>query len=172
MKRISVWRAAAMMAISLIVTACTHSMQGQGAGSGTAIVQPQQDAAARRATALAFYTQTGWPAEKIASHMEGIDFAQPVQVVTLKAGTQVIQYQVPGRPTGNYFTPVGTPPDVLGFNTAGRVVQTYVADADVEVLKSVAADTTTNPNIPVQFRGGGGGTQYFTLNPQAFSRAP
>jgi len=33
-------------------------------------------------------------------------------------------------------------------------------------------DTTTNPNIPVQFRGTGGGTQYFTKDPQAFRRLP
>jgi hypothetical protein len=47
-----------------------------------------------------------------------------------------------------------------------------MASEEVQVLESTAADTTNNPNIPLQFRGKGGGTQFFTQNPESFRRSP
>jgi hypothetical protein len=129
-----------------------------------------QTPASRRATAEAFYKQTGWPDEKIASHMAGIDFSKPVDVVTLPKGTQVVQYQIPGSPTGQYFAPMGTPAESIGVNPAGRVASTYTATSDVSVLQSTAASTDSNLSLPPSVRGTGGGTQYFAPDNSAFGQ--
>ena len=126
----------------------------------------------RQGTARAFYEKTGWPSGRINSHMEGIDFTKPVTVTTLKAGTEVVQYQVPGNPTGNYFAPAGTSPESIGVNPTGRVASTYVTDSDTQVLQSTAASTENNLNLPPSVRGAGGGTQYFTPDPSGLRKLP
>ncbi|MBR0851106.1 hypothetical protein JQ543_25405 [Bradyrhizobium diazoefficiens] len=128
--------------------------------------------AQRRATAQSFYEKSGWPQKRIDAHLDGIDFNHPVEVVTLPKGTEVVQYQVPGNPTGNYFAPPGTPAEALGISPEGRVAKTYTTTSDVEVLRSTAADTSTNPNVPPSAQGAGGGTQFFTADKSAFGSAP
>lgn len=125
--------------------------------------------AARQATAEAFYRTAGWPEPRIASHLQGIDFTQPVKPVTLPTGTEVVQYQIPGNPTGNYFAPLGTPAEAIGVNPAGRVTKVYTTTSDVTVLQSTAADTSSNPNVPALARGQGGGVQFFAPNTSGFS---
>lgn len=93
--------------------------------------------------------------------MAGIDFTQPVEVVTLKQGEQVVQYQVPGRATGSYFAPIGTPAEAIGVDPAGRVAAIYTVTEDTSVLRSTAANTSANTSLPSWARGSGGGTQYF-----------
>ncbi len=131
-----------------------------------------ETAASRQAAARTAYKTALWPDEKIASHAAGIDFSQPVEVIKIAKGTQMVQYQTPGNPTGNYFAPVGTPPDSLGINPAGRVAKLFVATRDVTALKSTAASTASNFDIPEAFRGGGGGIQYFVPDSSAFGPLP
>ena len=92
--------------------------------------------------------------------------------VTLPKGTQVVQYQIPGNPTGNYFAPVGTSAESIGVNPVGRVSTIYTTTSDISVLRSTAANTSLNPNLPALARGQGGGTQFFTTNPSAFTTKP
>jgi hypothetical protein len=57
--------------------------------------------------------------------------------------------------------------------TDDRVV-TSLHDAAVGAATATRQDAfaAANPNIPLQFRGKGGGTQFFTKNPQSFRRSP
>ncbi|MGF6493821.1 hypothetical protein ABIE56_002005 [Luteibacter sp. 621] len=50
------------------------------------VVVDAETLAARQATANAYYKTLGWDDDRIASHMGGIDFSQPVEVVTLPGG--------------------------------------------------------------------------------------
>jgi peptidoglycan hydrolase-like protein with peptidoglycan-binding domain len=127
---------------------------------------PEELIAQRKATALKFYRSTGWPEEKIAAHMKGIDFSKPVEVTTLKPGTTVSQWQRPGAPQGNYYAPPGTDPATLGIDTAGRVETQYVVKQSVQVLKSTAADMPDWNGSGATYRGGG--TQLFTTDGSAF----
>lgn len=125
---------------------------------------------ARQATARSFYERTGWSSERIAAHMEGIDFSKPVEVITLSRGTDIIQYQIPGNPTGRYFAPVGTPAETIGVDPTGRVAAIYTTTTDVRVLQSTAANTSGNLTLPPQARGLGGGLQYFAQDTNPFRR--
>jgi len=51
---------------------------------------------------------TGMNDTRIASHLRGIDFSQPVNIVNIPAGTALTQFNLPGR-VGNYYAPPGTP---------------------------------------------------------------
>ena len=139
--------------------------------SGAQQSQPATQAESNKAIATNFYkSTTDWSDEKIASHLEGIDFSQPVEVVTLPQGAPMVQYQVPGRPMGNYFAPPGTSPESIGVNPAGRVATTYFTNRNVQALRSTAANTEGNKNLPPLARGKGGGTQFFTGDTSAFEK--
>ena len=125
-----------------------------------------------RSNSSGIHKNAGWSDEKIPSHLKGIDFNQPVEVVTLPKGTKVVQYQIPGNPTGNYFAPAGTSAESLGMNSAGRVATIYTVLRDVTVLRSTAANTAANPNLPASVRGAGGGLQYFAPDTSAFGKSP
>jgi len=127
--------------------------------------------AARMATAREYYARTGWPEDRIDSHLQGIDFSKPVTVEILPKGTQVVQYQIPGNPVGGYFAPLGTPAEAIGVNPVGRVATVYETTADVAVLQSTAADTSANAALPALARGSGGGTQYFAADRSLFEGA-
>ena len=123
-------------------------------------------AAERQATAQKFYEKQGWDQVKIARHMKGIDFSQPVEVTTLQPGTTVVQYQAPGDPQGNYYANPGADPSTLGIDPTGKTPQEYVVTRPVQVLQSTAND------IP-DWRGSGntwtgGSTQYCTTENSAF----
>ena len=89
--------------------------------------------ASRKWTATEFYKETGWSPSKIDDHLRGIDFKKPVNVVELSGGTDLIQYQVPGGPTGNYFALPGTPANSLGC------VLNHAIHITVETRVSIAA---------------------------------
>jgi hypothetical protein len=137
--------------------------------SGTGILTRAQSIAAKQeATAWKFYgSTTDFSESQIASHLQGIDFNNPIAVETLPAGTKVVQYQYPGQPTGNYFAPVGTPPESLGINPTGRIARIYTTKENVTVFRSIARNTTDS-NLPTSFLGGGGGTQYFAPDISGF----
>lgn len=105
---------------------------------------------------------------KIASHTSGIDFSKTVEVVTLPKGTQVVQYKIPGNPVGGYFAPVGTTAESLGISSVGRQPIIYTTTEDIAVLRSTAANTSKNLNLPESARGSGGGIQFFTNNRNVF----
>jgi hypothetical protein len=127
---------------------------------------PEEIVAQRRALADGFYRSKGWPDRRIAPHLQGIDFSKPVEVTTLKPGTVVSQWQLPGSPPGNYYAPPGTDPATLGIDTVGKVETQYVIKEPVQVLKSTAADIPDWKGSGVTFQGGG--TQYFTTDGTRF----
>jgi YD repeat-containing protein len=146
----------------------TTNVATTGLGAAESIGGATELLAARKATASAYYKTLGWDDARIASHTSGIDFSQPVEVVPLLKGSQVVQYQIPGNPVGGYFAPVGTPAESIGISSVGREPIIYVTTQDVSVLRSSAADTSTNLSLPENARGTGGGTQYFTNNRNVF----
>jgi hypothetical protein len=135
-------------------------------------------AAQRRATAEAFYRDQGLAPHRIEGHLKGIDFSQPVEVVTLPKGTTVSQFQVPGNPQGMYYAPAGSTPSSLGIspqglNGAGQVVDKvatpFVTQQDVRVLRSTAAGITDTWSVPGQaIKSAGGATQYVSADKAAF----
>jgi hypothetical protein len=129
--------------------------------------------AARQATARSFYESAGWSDARISSHLAGIDFSRPVDVISLSGGEALVQHMAPGSRVGNYFAPAGTSASMLGINPAGRVSVSFSPNTRVPVLRSTAApivDTWTVPQAP--FNASGGGVQYFTQNPNHFRRIP
>lgn len=118
--------------------------------------------AQRKAVAQDFYRSQGWPQERIAAHMKGIDFTKPVEVVPLDPGTVLTQYQNPGAPQGDYYALPGTDPATLGIDAAGRVPANYVVsgDAPVQALRSTASDVLDWKGSGTTFKGGA--TQFFT----------
>jgi hypothetical protein len=135
-----------------------------------ALGDPVQAVMARRAVARSFYEGTGWSSERIEGHLGGIDFTQPVEVVTLPQGTMVNQHQISGQRVGGYFAPVDVSPDTLGIDAAGRVPSLFVTTSDVQVLRSTAADILDWNGSGRIFRGGG--TQYFAPDNVGLARVP
>ena len=105
--------------------------------------------AKRKKTAYDFYAKQGWPKGKIVDHMKGIDFTKPVEVVKLKDGSIMGQWQSPGAPKGNYFAPIKETPSRLGISSVGhnratgnaesKLKKLYKLDGDMDVLSSKAA---------------------------------
>ncbi len=128
--------------------------------------------AGRKKIARDFYRKQGWSDSKIDDHMAGIDFNKPVEIVTLKKGEILGQWQSPGAPKGNYFAPANETPSKLGIGTVGfnrstgnaesKLQKIYQLDDDLEVLSSKAKailDDWSNPYAVAQTTGGG--QQYF-----------
>ena len=109
---------------------------------------------ARGSLASSFYAESGYTAESALQHMEGINFAKPVQTTTLAKGT-VVQQWVGENGVGNYFTPLenGASQNLGMPDYAKRTLKQFTLTEDVKVLKSTAADYKGNA---------GGGTQYFS----------
>jgi RHS repeat-associated protein len=125
--------------------------------------------AARRAVAQQFYASAGWNSQRIANHLEGIDFTRPVDVITIPKGTQVVEYQIPGAPMGNYFAPIGTSANTLGIYTSGRFARAFTATEDTTVLRSTAASARNTWEVPGwTIDTPGEGIQYFAPNPSDF----
>lgn len=112
--------------------------------------------------------------ERALSHMRGIDFDRPVEIVRIEPGTELIQYNLPGQ-RGRYFAPRGTTAESLGIDPAGRVMEVYRApDEGILSLRSTAADiedfTDDAGNV---IRGGaGGGIQYKVGDSGGFNPVP
>jgi hypothetical protein len=114
--------------------------------------KPSDELYEQKMLALEFYKKSGFTESKALSHMEGIDFNKPVEIVKLKKGT-VVQQWVGEYGTGNYFTSEENGASQnLGIDYSKRSLKMFTLTEDVEVLKSTAAD----------YKGfAGGGTQYF-----------
>lgn len=136
--------------------------------------------AERKETAREFYRKQGWDDARIDSHLEGIDFSQPVEVVTLPEGTVLEQWQVPGGSQGSYYSLPGSKPTELGISGVGqgidgsavsKVPSRFVVGKDAEVLKSTAKgvdDFWSFPGATGVTKGGG--TQFFSPSKGLFKR--
>jgi hypothetical protein len=110
------------------------------------------------------YEEAGFSPERAAGHLDGIDFNHPVTLETLQPG-KVFEQQMLGGNKGNYFTEVGTAPETVGINPAGRVPGAFTPTEPIQALRSTASpivDTWTTPGQPYQTMGGG--TQLFVPN--------
>lgn len=119
----------------------------------------------RKITAQSFYEKIGFDQDKIVDHLRGIDFNKPVEVITIKKGTEAIQYQIPGAPVGNYFALPNSPGNQLGFYTSGRVAKSYIATEDFKALESTAASTIDDWSMRQygwEIETPGGSKQFFT----------
>ena len=142
--------------------ACTIKLrEATAAESGTI--------AAREALARDFYRNTGWDEARISKNLRGIDFSQPVDVVTLPKGTKLSQWNYPGE-MGNYYTDLGAGPENLGVYTRGRVESVVSLQDDMQALRSITANATDTWSVPPnEFSPGlsveapGGGIQYFII---------
>jgi uncharacterized Zn-binding protein involved in type VI secretion len=125
--------------------------------------------------AKSFYAETGWSEERISQHLRGIDFNQPVEVITLKKGDVVKQWVDPKSGIGSYFD-ADSQPEELGICPVGivsRDLKSFVVTEDTKALKSTAAPIRIdwlgkNPPIDVQ----GGAAQHFVLPKDKSKIAP
>jgi len=135
--------------------------------------------AARKSLATDFYRSSGMPEFKIDGHLEGIDFEEPVNVKTLKKGTVVEQWQLPGVSQGNYYANPGSKPTELGISAEARnrntgkvekkVANKYIVVEDIEVLESTAAPYPDKHSMPPKvIKTDGGATQYMSTNANVF----
>jgi uncharacterized Zn-binding protein involved in type VI secretion len=113
-----------------------------------------------------FYSQTGWDDQRIKEHLRGIDFSQPVDVVTLEPGDEVKQWVKAGSGPGSYFD-ADSSPEELGLYplaTQARELRTFIVNKKTQVLKSTAApiDVDWVPGKP-PFHAKGGAKQMFNL---------
>ncbi|GFM66101.1 hypothetical protein PSCICJ_22190 [Pseudomonas cichorii] len=138
----------------------------------------------RKETAAEFYRAQGVEEARIPSHLNGIDFDQPVNVETLNRGKTVYQFQSPGAPQGNYYclNPATTPSELgigpLGTNRAARTIElklqsVYRTTQKTPVLKSTAKaiDDTWSVKDMTQ-PASGGGTQVVSSATGNFEKIP
>lgn len=153
---------------------CKEGKEGE---LGT-IVDPVKQ---RKAIAFDFYKLQGFPEEDIPSHLTGIDFNKPVEVVIIKKAQIFYQFQSPGAPQGNYYADsTVVTPSQLGISPFGtnralnrkepKVKGVYVAQEDTPALKSTAKSvddfwSVKGESYPTE----GGGTQYFTASKMSFN---
>lgn len=116
----------------------------------------------RQAVARNFYeSNTNWNAARIDSHLAGIDFTKPVDVVNLRSGSQFSQWNFAGE-SGNYFTNLGSGPSGLGVYTNGRIESVLQINTSSPALRSTAADALDTWSVPgLSIEAPGGNIQYF-----------
>jgi len=138
----------------------------------SAAKQRAQLISTRRKTAYDFYKKQGWTEGEINDHMKGIDFNHPVEVVPLKDGDVLGQWQSPGAPKGNYFAPTIEKPSQLGIGSVGhnratgeaetKIQKLYKVRGKTDALSSKAASIADNWSSPyATAMTTGGGQQYF-----------
>ncbi len=99
---------------------------------------------ARFSAADEFYAEVGY--KDFDNHLRGIDFEQPVEVITIKKGEKLYQYSYLDRKTGRpkvgsyYYQGNDVDIEKLGFEVGNRKMIEVEVLEDVEVLKSQAAD--------------------------------
>ena len=134
----------------------------------------------RKEIAFNFYKSQGFDEVDIPSHLNGIDFTQPVDVVTINRGKTLFQYQTRGAPQGNYYTlSEDTLPTHLGISPNGfnrelqmvepKIRNKYITTQKVSVLKSKAAKIVDFWSVEGEsYVTEGGGRQLFSANKNAF----
>lgn len=134
----------------------------------------------RQEVAFQFYRSQGFDEVDIPSHLSGIDFTQPVDIVTINSGKQLFQFQTRGAPQGNYYSlNADTLPTELGINPDGfnRVLQNveskiqtpYRTTQKVDVLKSRPLSIEDTWSVKGQsYLTTGGGRQIFSAQKPLF----
>jgi RHS repeat-associated protein len=134
----------------------------------------------RKETAFNFYKSQGFDEVDIPSHLNGIDFTQPVDVVTLNRSKKLFQYQTRGAPQGNYYTlsedilptHLGISPN--GFNrelqiSESKIRNKHVTKGKANVLKSKAASVVDFWSVQGEkYVTEGGGPQLFSADKNSF----
>lgn len=67
------------------------------------------------------YYEGNYPAPLITSHLNGIDFNQPVERVIIPAGQKQTQTQVAWGAKGNYYSTSDNSPQMMGISPQGKV---------------------------------------------------
>lgn len=99
-------------------------------------------------------------------YISGIDCHKNVGIYVVKKGDKLIQYQVPGRPQGNFYGFEGSTPSSLGISETGydpvtktimeKEKRVYMAKKNFKVLLSFSApvkDDWSTPEIETQTEG-------------------
>ncbi len=127
----------------------------------------------RKEVATNFYLSQGFSKYDIPSHLTGIDFSKPLDIITINKGKKLFQFQTRGAPQGNYYslssevTPSQLGISPSGFNRSLQLVEpkiqsTYVSNQKVSFLKSTAASVNDFWSVPGQeYSAIGGGIQLF-----------
>ncbi len=136
-----------------ILANLADSAAARGAGNGFL----QLD---RQAIAQQFYAGAGFSPNQIAGHLQGIDFSQPVQIVTIPYGATAQQFVGP-EGVGNYFAPYGTSALQSGVDAAGRNLTLFQSMGNTPALQSTVAPYIWPRGVTP---GAGGGIQYFVPN--------
>jgi RHS repeat-associated protein len=117
--------------------------------------------------------ETRWADSRIARHLRGIDFNQPVEIVQIPRGSVLNQHGFPSDPIGNYFSLPGTPAKGSGIYPHGRVERFYQTTMDLRALRSTAADITDTWSVPGwAIDVPGGKEQFFIPNNSLMRRYP
>jgi hypothetical protein len=138
------------------------------ARAGARAARPAAELVAEReALARAYYRRQGWAPEDVDSHLQGIDFTRPVEVVTLRKGQVLEQWQYPGAPQGDYYALPGADKHSLGILhtrrnratglTEQRELRRLLVTEDIQVLRSTAREFPWGAEVAP-----GGGTQLVT----------
>ncbi|MGF1731254.1 polymorphic toxin type 46 domain-containing protein, partial [Photobacterium kasasachensis] len=135
-----------------------------------------------RETAINFYMQSGYSDLDMVSHLNGIDFTKPVEVVKFGKGQSFYQWDAPTTYRGGqYFaimensTPsqLGINPSKVGFGSDtvfNRIQTPLITNRAVYGLKSTAAPIKDTWSVGHQpFMTAGGAPQIFTTDLDAFS---
>jgi len=128
--------------------------------------------AKRKALAAQFYLDSGMTNEAAELHMQGIDFNYPVDVITVKKGGIIYQWQRNSDAIGNYFASEAVSPTRLGINPDYRIgfmpdlrkkiLYKYRLKDNVEALSSTAASVIDDwSDFLNEYSAKGGGKQLF-----------
>jgi hypothetical protein len=108
---------------------------------------------ARYTTARNFYqNNTSWSTAVIDNHLNTINFAYDVSVVTLASGTPLQQWVKNGSGASNYFTYRGLSAEESGLLPNGRTPVNYILNQNTQVLRfstAPALDTWTLSEFPI-----------------------
>lgn len=132
--------------------------------------------AANRVAFAKYFSQSGKDETDIFRHARGWDYSKPIHVTKLKAGTELCQWQIPGKGNGSYFAPCGSSPSALGISDRGsdrsrkseilnKVEKKFVLTRDTEFLQGTAAAVVDDWSVHDQrVETQGGGRQYLLKN--------
>ncbi|ODB85654.1 hypothetical protein A3194_12535 [Candidatus Thiodiazotropha endoloripes] len=110
-------------------------------------------------TAKDFYSAQGFSGARLESHVAGIDFSQPVNVVRLDSGAQLSQFALNTDRIGNYFTDVNANRFRLGiYVPTARMKLDFSVTQPTSALRSTTADFNYTSR---DYFARGGETQYF-----------
>jgi len=117
--------------------------------------------------ARAFFDQTGWSLERKESHLRGIDLTQPVEVVTLPAGTLLQQWMDPHQSPGSYYSAglrAEDRPMMCPDKEHPCQLRAFCLNRETRLLRSIAASLKIDwlgDQLPMELEGGS--MQYFAL---------